>query len=95
MPTNVITPIGQAVLIPEKRIPDPKLKETLDMELLQKKMEEARKKEEAAIKILDILEVPHSAGPIPTVNCVELVAILMDEKKFRALSSKIKNKAFW
>lgn len=97
-----VAPIGPAVSIPEKRIPEPKLKDALDTAVLEKHMEEVRKKEERAKAILDILEIPHTfignlsgTANIPAVQATILVDILMDEKKFKTLSSRVKNKAFW
>jgi hypothetical protein len=47
---------------------------------------------EDAMRIIDFLGIRRGGH---VVNVVEIVTHLMDDKKFAALSSKIKNKAFW
>ena len=68
--------------------------ETLDFDVLQKELQEVQKKQDSAKKVLDVLGIPCGGYPL-NVNGVKLVEILMDEEKFKELSSKLKLKAFW
>lgn len=67
---------------------------------IQRKREEFRARQEAVLKIMDLLEIPCNAGDTwtrepPTVSAFELYDILMDPEKLQVLVSKLRNKAFW
>jgi hypothetical protein len=72
----------------------------IDMEALERFMQEAKDREDRAEKTLEVLGIHCTRSSfaginIPMVNAVELVKILEDEKKLKEISSKIKLKAFW
>jgi len=79
-----------------KRKPPP-ANESIDMDVLQQRLEEIKKKQKRATEILDVLGIPHHPGIFdePAVPVIDLVKILTDEKKLKVIVSKLRNKAFW
>jgi hypothetical protein len=70
--------------------------DAIDLNVLQQGLEEIKKREAQAEKVLDFLGIPCQHGiPQPTVPATELVKILTDEKKMKVIMSKLRNKAFW
>ena len=81
----------------KKRTPSP-ANDSIDMDVLQQGLEEIKKKEAQAVKVLGFLDIPCSLGSglsQPMVPALDLVKILTNEKKLKILVSKLRNKAFW
>lgn len=70
--------------------------EDIDQDVLRKAVAAIKKKEREAEKVLDILGIPHEVCySQPMVNAGQLVEILMNEKKFKEITIKLRMKAFW
>lgn len=75
----------------------PPANESIDMDVLRQGLDEIKRKEDQAGKILDVLDIPWSTGSSAQllVRATDLVKILTDEKKLKVIVSKLRNKAFW
>jgi hypothetical protein len=79
--------IKDETLSPEERIVK---REELKVQVLGVLAEQEAKKKLS--EVLDFLEIPYSGT---FINKYKLAEILLDEKKFAIIASKLKNKAFW